>query len=328
MLLDTGKYPLNNKKVLVTGATGFIGSHLVARLVEMHADVIAVGPGIGWRQNVNCLIEGGDIRFVRLASFWNPKSLDRIKSCFQGVEYVIHLAYLMPKGKNPIELAKNDLRYNVLGTLTFIESLPQSVKRIIFSSSCMVYGLNSSTPVTETSQVNPGSVYASGKFLTENYLRLYASYRNISTTVLRYATVYGPFETDPRGIPNFIRCVLADKPPVIYGDGNDVRDYVHVKDVVEATVKALEKTKSVFDIFNIGSGKGNSTKEVAEYVINLSGKSLKPIIQNKNNNTQKIICDISKAEKYLGYTPSIELIKGIKEEINFFLENPRFWRRR
>lgn len=328
MILDTDINQLNNQKVLVTGATGFIGSHLVERLVSVHSQVIAVGPGVGWRQNVKRLIERGEVRFVKLASFWDPKSIERIKSSFQGVEYVIHLAYVMPNGNNLIEIASKDLRKNVLGTLTFIKSLPQSVKKIIFASSCMVYGLNSTTPVSETSIVKPGSVYASGKFVTENYLRLFASERQISMTVLRYATVYGPFETDPRAIPNFIRCVLAEKPPVIYGDGNDVRDYVNVKDVIEATAMALVNDKTNFEIFNIGSGRGYSTKEVADHIIKLSGKCVELSIQKRYSDAQKIICDISKAKDKLGYVPSIEFLKGLTEEINFFLENPRFWRRR
>ena len=319
---------MRNKKVLVTGATGFIGSHLVERLVSIQSQVIAVGSGLGWRPNIKTLIERGEVQFVKLASFWNPKSVDRIKSCFQGVEYVVHLAYVMPNGENLTDIASKDLNTNVLGTLTFMKLLPESVKKIIFASSCMVYGSSSTIPVSENSNVNPGNVYSNGKFLTENYLRLFAVERNISTTALRFSTVYGPSETDPRAIPNFIRRVLAGKPPVIYGDGNDVRDYVNVKDVVAGTILALEKDHDLFEIFNIGSGKGYSTKEVAEKVILLSGKSIRPYFQSKIGSSQKTICDISKARKKLGYVPLIELNEGLKEEINFFLENPRFWRER
>lgn len=288
---------------------------------------VAIGPGVGWRQNVKPLIERGEVQFLRLASFWNPSSVDRIKDSLQGIEYVIHLAYVMPKGKNLIEIAARDFHQNVLGSLFFLSALPDSVKKIIFASSCMVYGFNAIIPVTERCLVNPISVYANGKFMTENYLRLLAGERNISTTILRLATVYGTYEIDPRAVPNFIRNVLAERPPVIYGDGNEVRDYINVKDVIDAIILSLIKEHDLFEIYNIGSGKGITTKEVAEIIIHLSGKSFTPIFQRKIGSSQKIICDISKARRNLGYSPSIELIDGLIEEIYYFRGNPRLWRK-
>ena len=107
----------------------------------------------------------------------------------------------------------------------------------------MVYGATSTQPVSETDRACPMSVYAAGKLATETYLQLYAKESDIALTILRYATVYGPMETVPRAIPNFIRRVLSGRPPIIYGKGGDIRDYVHVLDVVEVF---LVEDKEVF----------------------------------------------------------------------------------
>lgn len=317
---------LAEKRVLVTGATGFIGSHLVERLVSLNAQVIATGPYLGMRPIVKKLIGQGCVRFVILKSFWCPSAIDRVRANFQGVEYVVHLAYVMPRGNSPLEKAMDDFHRNVLGTLQFIKQLPDSVSKICFASSSMVYGANPPRPVSETNSVNPLCVYSLGKLATENYLRLYAKEKEISTSILRYATVYGAWETVPRAIPNFIRRVLAGKPPVIYGNGDDIRDYVHVSDVVEATLLAMTHAIENFQVFNVGSGKGFSTLEIAEKVIQLIDSSVVPSHELAHDVTKQIVCDITKARKTFGYQPKVELNKGLMEEINYFSENPKLWR--
>jgi UDP-glucose 4-epimerase len=133
-------------------------------------------------------------------------------------------------------------------------------------------------------------------------------------------------ETDPRAIPNFIRRVLAGRPPVIYGKGGDVSDYVHVQDVVEATLLALAHDNGDVQVFNVGSGKGYSTYEIAERIIQLTGKRVKPIHKPSNHLTKRVVCDITRANSILGYQPKVELNKGLIEEINFFSDNPNLWR--
>lgn len=322
-----GMEQLAQRKVLVTGATGFIGSHLVARLAGLNAQVLAMGPGMGARPLVKHLVEQGRVRFIKLAAFWSAAALERVRADFAGVEAVVHLAYVMPRGKNQSERTLDDLRRNVFGTLQLISLLPGTVKKLVFASSCMVYGANTQAPVSESTPARPASPYGCGKFATENYLRLFASENGASLTILRLATVYGPYETDPRAIPNFIRHILAGKSPLIYGDGNDVRDYVHVSDVVQAIILALCDHDCAFDILNIGSGEGHSTRAIAEKLIKIIGKDTEPIYKQRNEDAQKIICDITHARQKLGYTPKIDLENGLSNEISFFSENPRFWRK-
>lgn len=317
---------LAGRKVLVTGATGFIGSHLVERLVSLGAQVTAVGPTLGWRPIVPSLVRQGRVRFVEVQAFWNPVSLQRVESEFKEVEYVIHLGYVMPRGKSSLENAVDDTRRNVLGTLGFVQRLPDSVSKFCFASSAMVYGLNPPRPVSETDCARPITTYATGKLATETYLRLHAKESGVSLSILRYATVYGPMEAVPRAIPNFIRRVLAGRPPVIYGEGDDTRDYVHVLDVVHATLLALTRDAYAVQVYNVGTGRGHTTREIAESIIRLAGKRVKPIHKPAKHVPNKVVCDISRARSALGYEPRIELKEGLGDEIRYFIDNPRFWR--
>jgi nucleoside-diphosphate-sugar epimerase len=316
---------LVGKKVLVTGATGFVGSHLVGQLVSLGANVVAAGAGMGWRPIVRTLVRQGQLQYIDLRTFWHPASLRRVMPAFEGVEYVVHLAYEMPRGTTLAEKAVDDNLRNVVGTLRLICCLPDSVKKICFSSSVSVYGSRSLEPVGEGEWPQPGTVYAVGKLATEQYLQQHALERNISLTILRYATIYGPLETDPRAIPNFIRQVLAGKPPVIRGDGEDVRDYVHVDDVVQATISALSFLIKDVKIYNVGSGKGHSTRQIAEFILRLTGDEREPIFKREEISTSGVICDISAARTLLGYSPKVELERGLRDEIEWFRRNPRFW---
>lgn len=326
MNLDIIEENLSQKKVLVTGATGFIGSHLVERLVDLNAQVTAIGPSLGWRSTVSNLVQKRRVRFIKLRAFWSPAITERLKSAILGMDYVIHLAYVIPRGKKPLERAIDDIRRNVLGTMQFMQSLPSSVLRICFASSTMVYGSNPPLPVSETDYVHPMCIYSSGKLAAENYMQVYAKENGISTVILRYATVYGPMETVSRAIPNFIRCVLAGEPPVIYGKGDDICDYVHVNDVVEATLLALSQDIGKVQVVNVASGKGYTTRDIAERIIKLTGKCIKPTHIQANHVTKRIVCDITRACSILGYKPDVELNHGLMDEIKFFSDNPRLWR--
>lgn len=259
----------------------------------MNANVTAIGPSLGFRPIVKRFVGQERAHFVKLNAFWSPTALGRVKSDFQGTEYVVHLAYVMPRGQRILEKTIDDLRRNVDGTVKFIKSLPDSVSKICFASSSMVYGPNPPNLVSKSTCINPISVYSCGKLATENYHQLYGKDRSISTSTFRYATAYGPWETDPRAIPNFIRCVLAGKPPIIYGGGDNIRDYVHVSDVVDPTLSTLVNDTSDHQVFNNGSGKGYSTCQITERIIELTGKCLEPIHKQSNHVVNRIVCDIT-----------------------------------
>jgi nucleoside-diphosphate-sugar epimerase len=242
------------------------------------------------------------------------------------VEYVVHLSYVMPRGQSALEKAMDDLSRNVLGTLRFVQILPDSTLRLCFASSVMVYGLNPPVPVSEADCARPASVYAIGKLATETHLCLLARESGVPLSILRYATVYGPMETVPRAVPNFIRQVLAGKAPVIYGRGDDVRDYVHVRDVVDATLLALVHSGSTTQVYNVGTGTGHTTRDIAERTVGLAGKHVTPVYEPSTHAANEIVCDITHASRALGYKPQVELDAGLADEIRYFARNPRLWR--
>jgi UDP-glucose 4-epimerase len=244
---------------------------------------------------------------------------------FGKAEYVVHLGYAMPGGEHSLESTIGDVRRNVLGTLRFMQQLPDSVSSICFSSSAMVYGPCPSRPVSETDCAHPATPYAVGKLATEAYLGLYAKESGVSVSILRYATVYGPMETVPRAIPTFIRHVLAGRQPIIHGRGDDVRDYVHVIDVVDATLLALAQVEGV-EVYNVGTGIGHTTCEIAERIIQLAGKRVKPIHRAAEHESIKLVCDIARAQSRLGYGAKVRLDEGLIDEIRYFADNPRLWR--
>lgn len=317
---------LSGKKVLVTGATGFIGSHLIEKLVCVEAAVTAVAPDLGWRPIVRHLTNQGRVHFVQLQEFWNRAALERVAPALRGVEFVVHLAYAVPHGRDHHEKAAAEMERNVLGTVRLVQSLPDSVSKICFASSALVYGLDSPRPVSESDCTYPATAYAAGKLATECYLRQHAQETDTSVVALRYATVYGPMEMVPRAIPNFIRCVLAGKPPVINGTGNDLRDYVNVSDVVKATLLALSQQTSLNEVYNVGTGEGHSTREIAERIIRLSGARVKPIFKPTKCMSRGVVCSISRARTRLGFEPSVALDQGLKDEINWFAANQGLWR--
>jgi UDP-glucose 4-epimerase len=314
------------KKVLVTGATGFIGSHLVERLVCLGAEVTAMGAGLGWRPVVRDLVRQGRVRFVNQPRFWGPALLQRLQLEFEGVVYVVHLGYEMPHGRTALEKALDDGVRNVFGTLQLVQQLPPSVSKICFASSVSVYGYRDRQPVKETDPLCPSTIYAIGKLATEKYLLQHAIDSGVSLTILRYATVYGPMETVPRAIPNFIRQVLHGIPPVVNGDGEDRRDYVHVQDVVQATVNALVLDSENAQICNVGSGMGHTTREIAERVIRMLGEHMHPRFKSEERASAGIICDIAQAYSTLAYKPCVDLAEGLRGEIEWFHRHPQFWR--
>jgi nucleoside-diphosphate-sugar epimerase len=315
---------LTGRKILVTGATGFIGSYLVQQLARLGADVSALGTGLGWRPIVRDLLKEKRVRFLPVRKFWNEAALQRAKDEFNGIDSVVHLGYEMPQGATVLDRAIDDDVHNVLGTLRFIRHLPSSVSRICFASSVSVYGYGPNRLAKETDIPHPSTIYATGKVATENHLKDHAKESGVSLAILRYATVYGPMETVPRAIPNFIRQVLKGNSPIINGDGRDVRDYVHVLDAVQATVNALVVKIDGHETCNVGSGTGASTRQVAERIIDASGQKIRPVFKTHVRASAGMVLDISRAKQKLRYVPARTLDAGLLEEMEWFRQNPQF----
>jgi len=244
---------------LVTGGAGFIGRHIVEELVKQkHRVKIIDDLSAGKKESIKEALE--KIKFVK-GSITN---LQLLKKELKGIDIVIHEAALISVPES-FKSPASYYRVNVNGTFNVLEAARiNNVKRVVFASSSSVYG-DSKIPQKEAIEPKPKSPYAFTKLIGENYCRLYHKVYGLDAVILRYFNVYGPRQHN-NAVSDFIRRVKNDKQPIIYGDGKQTRDFVHVSDVVKATVKACISKNLAGKIFNVGSGRHISIKKLAGLV--------------------------------------------------------------
>lgn len=250
----------------------------------------------------------------------NITDLCLLQKLFHGVNYVFHQAALA-RVPHSVEdpLATNEV--NVNGTLNVLVAAKENrVKKVIYASSSSIYGDAISLPQREDMVPNPLSPYALTKLAGEYYCNIFRQIYGLSTVCLRYFNVYGPRQ-DPHSqyalvIPSFIDRISHNLPPIIFGDGEQSRDFTFIKDVVRANILAAENDAE--GVFNIGSGKNITINRLAEIILNLMQKDLKPIHQkSRPGDPRHTLADISKAKSF-GYEPKWRLVDGIKEIIPFY----------
>jgi UDP-glucose 4-epimerase len=316
------------QKILVTGGAGFIGSHIVDRLMEDDFDITVIDDlSTGSLANIsphrekkNFHLVEGDIRDVNL-----------IRKTLEGVDIVFHeaaLASVTFSVKDPI--AAN--RINVEGTLNLLNaSCDLSVKRFIFASSAAVYGITKSPQKREDDTLNPTSPYGVSKLAAENYVRVFQRLHGLKTLCLRYFNVYGPRQrVDVHGsyggvISIFINRLLNNMPPIIHGDGEQTRDFVYIDDVVEANMLAMNSENGAGEVFNIGTGGKISINQVAEILKHVINKEKLEDIHTEPRATdiKHGYADISKARNFLGYEPQFSIEEGLAKLVNWYTRKER-----
>lgn len=293
-----------NKKVVVTGGAGFIGSHVVEALIKEGAEVHIIDN-----------LSGGKAEKVNKAATFHNKDirkLEEIKSIFEGATYVFHLAAL-PRVQYSIENPIETFGVNVNGILNVLEASRQAkVTRLVYSASSSAYGDQDIMPLVETMPTHPMSPYALHKYEGELWCRLYSDVYSFGTVALRYFNVYGP-GIDPSGsyplaIANFLKQRSEGKPLTVTGDGKQTRDFTHVRDVVRANLLAATGEKvGKGEVINIGAGRNVSMQKVAE-LIGGEVQHIAPRLEPKDT-----LADNSLAKKLLGWTPTVSLEEGIAE---------------
>ena len=305
---------MNSKVVLVTGGAGFIGSHLAQELAERNYNVVIIDNLFtGKKENIEELVKKDNVEFNQ----GSVTDVPLLQSLFKGVEYVFHQAAIpsVPRSvANP--LASHEA--NVTGTLNvLIAARDGGVKKVIYASSSSVYGDIPTLPKREDMAPNPQSPYAVTKLTGEYYCQAFQQVYGLSTVCLRYFNVYGPGQ-DPDSqyaavIPKFIKRVSEGMPPIIFGDGEQTRDFTFIRDAVEANILFAESNAS--GVFNIGKGSNISINDLARLVINIVGKNLEPVYQDpRPGDIKHSLADIAKA-KACGYNPKYTLERGLKETI-------------
>jgi len=294
---------IRNTRVLVTGGAGFIGSHLVAALARANRVTVVDDLSTGKLKN----LDGARCDLVR-SDVADPA----IARSFAGIEVVFHLA-----AQVSVELSVQDpvadARANVLGTVNVLECARRAgVRRVVLSSSSAVYGAADRVPTPETSPCQPDSPYAASKLACEHFLFMYARLHALSAMALRYMNVYG-LRQDPASPYSGVISIFADRarrnlPLVVYGDGEQTRDFVAVADVVRANLLAAGSDASA-EVVNVGTGVQMSINRLAA----LCARGRVPIEHRapRQGDVRTSACDPSRARALLGFTASVQPDEGI-----------------
>jgi UDP-glucose 4-epimerase len=301
------------RKVLVTGGAGFIGSHIVDRLVDDGSDVRVIDDlSTGKLDNIKAHLNSGKVDFVK----GDIRDAVVVDKTVRGVDAVIHLAALTSV---PYSVANPDMTFdvNLSGTLNLLRSSAKNnVDRFVFISTCAVCGEPERLPVTEDARANPISPYAESKLMTERYCLGFAERQLLRCVVLRFFNVYGPRQAmnDYSGvITRFIDRSKQKLPLTIYGDGSQTRDFVYVQDVAQAVFASVKNEKAVGQVLNVGSGHPTSINELAKAVINLAGGNLQIRYEApRTGDIKDSFADISKARKILNYEANVSLQDGLR----------------
>lgn len=308
---------MKNQRVLVTGGAGFIGSNLAEELAKENEVVILDNLSAGRIENIKELLKKDNVSFIHGSII----DLDLLQKSFKDIDYVFHLASLASV-PGSIENPVSSNNVNINGTLNvLIAARDNQTKKVTFSSSCAVYGDAAITPIAENTVLNPTSPYAVTKLTGEYYCRVFAELYNLPAVSLRYFNVYGPRQNPDSEyaavIPKFINKIMNGRPPIIYGDGLQTRDFVFVKDVVRANIMAAESRET--GVFNIGYGASTTIAELASTIIESLDKDIEPLHEEpRDGDIRHSFADISKAKRAIGYEPIYSLEEGLKETIRWF----------
>jgi nucleoside-diphosphate-sugar epimerase len=303
---------------LVTGGAGFIGSHLVEALLT-HGEQVRVLDDFstGKRENLELAASVTESRGSLDVIEGDVRDLDTVRQATAGVDLVVHLAAIVSVQQSMADpLATHAV--NVTGTLNMLQAGREaSVRRVVLASSCAVYGDNDDLPLQESATPRPLSPYAASKLAAEMYCQAFSLAYGLPTACLRYFNVYGPRQS-PNGdyaavIPKFAAWMKAGRPPLIYGDGQQTRDFVYVGDVVRATLLACAADGFDGQVFNVASGQRISLLEVVDTLNGLLGTSLPPEFEvERVGDVRHSAGDGGRLAALVGYRVETPLTEGLK----------------
>ena len=308
----------------ITGGAGFIGSHLLEYLISHRAGRIVVLDDLssGSKDNLKLAENYKGFEFIQ----GNICDINACEKALTNIDFVLHQAALcsVPRSlANPV--ATNEV--NVSGFLNVLMAAKKTgVKRLVYASSSSVYGDSKKLPKNESDPVSPLSPYAVSKYTNELYASVFARNFGMNIIGLRYFNIFGPRQS-PGGpyaaaIPLFVSALLENKAPVIFGDGNQTRDFTFVENVVQANMKALfSPAEANGNVFNIACGERTSINQLFNLLSESAGSSVKPEYKPyRTGDVKDSYADISKAKSLLGYTPEVNFNKGIEATWNWYNE--------
>jgi nucleoside-diphosphate-sugar epimerase len=300
---------------LITGGAGFVGSHIVRRMLALDWNVVVLDDlSTGHRANLDEVAP--DIRFVE----GDVRCLDDVRGAVEGCDAVLHQAAL-PSVPRSIADPIASHAVNATGTLNvLVAARDAGVRRVVMASSSSVYGAVPGLPKRESMPTLPLSPYAVSKLAAESYCRSWFDLYGIETVALRYFNVFGPRQ-DPLSayaavVPRFIAAYAAGEPPVIFGDGEQSRDFTYVANVVDANVRALESAAAPGGVYNIACNERITLNALAHELGRQMGATVAPVhAAPRPGEVRHSLADIAAAQADLGYEPRIALAEGLRATV-------------
>jgi UDP-glucose 4-epimerase len=312
-------------KILVTGGAGFIGSNLTEALLQRgHSVRVLDDFSTGKKENLvfdktypSPEIVEGDIR-----------DLPACQKAVQGMEYIFHQGAL-PSVQRSVEDPESSNAVNVGGTLNILlAARDNGVKRVMYAASSSVYGDTPTLPKHEGMPSNPLSPYALQKHVGEHYCRLFYQLYGLETISLRYFNIFGP-KQDPNSlysavIPKFIDALLEGRPPIIFGDGEQSRDFTYIENVVQANLLAMSADQLHGEAVNIACGQRISLNQLWSALKEILGSKQDPIYQEpRRGDVKHSLADIRKAKELIQYGPKVGIEMGLRKTVDFFRNQKR-----
>jgi nucleoside-diphosphate-sugar epimerase len=311
----------SGQRILVTGGGGFIGSHLVHRLLALgHCVRTLDNFSTGHRSNLDGVAQ--DVEIVE----GDIQSYERAFHATRGCDVVFHQAAL-PSVPRSVQDPLTSTASNVTGTINvLLAARDAGVRRVVYASSSSVYGANPSLPKHEEMATLPISPYAVAKLAGEGYCRAFGEVYGLETVAIRYFNVFGPRQ-DPRSqyaavIPNFIMALLRGEQPTIHGDGEQSRDFTYVENVVDANVLAAQAQGVAGKVYNVACGERVTLNELFSELSGLTGAEVEPLYgPARTGDVRHSLADISAARRELGYEPTVALREGLGRTVDDMRES-------
>lgn len=313
-------------KYLITGGAGFIGSNIVKKLLDLGESIRVVDNfSTGRKENIQEFF--GNLNFEFLEG--DLTDLAVAKKSVKGVNFILHEA-AVPSIARSIEdpIRSNDA--NIRATLNIlIAAKEEGVKKFIYASSSSIYGDAEKSPKKEDFPINPISPYALTKYAGERYCQLFWRIHKLPTISLRYFNVFGPKQNPDSQysavIPKFILALLKKESPVIYGSGEQSRDFTYIANVVAANLLAIKAEKGFGEVYNIACGKETNLNELFSIINRIIGSDIKPDYKEfRQGDLLKSRADITKAKKVLNYSPVVDLKEGLKNTVEWLRKYETF----
>jgi len=315
-------------KILITGGAGFIGSHLTEKLSKNNEVVVLDNLDSYYdvkikKENIK-IVESKSAKFI-LGDVTNYNFMKRIIK-ENNIEIIFHEA-ARPGVRYSIKDPLLPNKVNVIGTLNILKlSLDSDVKKVINASSSSVYGKTEYLPFDENHPNKPVSPYGVSKLAAEHYCRVFYEVYGLKTISLRYFTVYGPRMRPDLAIPIFTKSILNNESPVIFGDGEQTRDFTYIDDVVDANLKLVKTNRANGEVLNIGSGRRVTINYMIDNLKNLLNSNIKSkYTESIKGDARHTLANIDKAKELIGYDPQTSIEAGLEKFVIWYKKNLGFY---